>query len=383
DGVIQTKSLAMQRAMRILVFDQDFAPPESDPDWQPRWTGDPAWESRGKGFVVDTRFDHESGGKPAWLNYRHWIRSGGDHVTQVKAPPPPGSADLTGISGMPLWYDADHRTLCCRGALTTAERDDLLTKCTDGAFRDAVERLYAESHIAPITDTYGYNRSGPGGGGGQVVRDLALSLTLGYEAGQGDFRVEMTDGAQRFACVLDFSHSELRLERDEDAEPLRKTTLLVPAVEHPLRLEFAWMDHQLLVAVDGRLAFEPWDDPSPTVPDEAPLLPVRLGANGLKLYAANLRLYRDIYYTEPEGQPTDAGWTLADEPGRREYFMLGDNSPVSVDSRFWPRSKSVTDASWLGKPFLVHLPARTRPVRIGGHEAQIRIPDPARIRYIR
>jgi hypothetical protein len=337
----------------------------------------------GKGFVVDTRFDNESGDKIAWLNYRHWIRSGGDHVTQVKAPPPPGSADLTGISGMPLWYDADHRTLCCRGALTTAERDDLLGKSEDGAFRDAVERLYAQSHIAPITDSYGYNRAGPGQGGGQVVRDLMIALTLGYESGNGDFRVELTDGAQRYACVFDFPRSELRLEREGDHEPLRTATLSAAALERPLKVEFSWMDHQLLVALDGRLAFEPWQDSTETVPDEVPLLPVRLGANGVKLYVANLRLYRDIYYTEPEDQPAHAGWTLSDEPGRREYFMLGDNSPVSVDSRFWPRNKAVTEAAWLGKPFLVHLPARTRPVRIAGREAQIRIPDPARIRYIR
>ena len=47
----------------------------------------------------------------------------------------------------------------------------------------------------------------------------------------------------------------------------------------------------------------------------------------------DIRLYRDIYYLDP----ARAGWKwTAKEPlGQREFLLLGDNAPISVDSRHW------------------------------------------------
>jgi hypothetical protein len=62
--------------------------------------------------------------------------------------------------------------------------------------------------------------------------------------------------------------------------------------------------------------------------------------------------------------------------------VLGDNSPVSFDSRSWD-NPAITDEMFLGKPILVHLPSRPGEFQIGGHTLQVRIPDLSRIRYIR
>ncbi|MEZ5950240.1 MAG: S26 family signal peptidase [Planctomycetaceae bacterium] len=43
--------------------------------------------------------------------------------------------------------------------------------------------------------------------------------------------------------------------------------------------------------------------------------------------------------------------------GPDEYFVLGDNSAVSVDSRHWPEG-SVTRSLLIGRPVLLHLPSR-------------------------
>ena len=65
-----------------------------------------------------------------------------------------------------------------------------------------------------------------------------------------------------------------------------------------------------------------------------------------------------------------------------EFFVLGDNSPVSNDSRFWNDRPVVRRSQFLGKPFLVHLPGQAYGVRIFGHELGW-IPDFREIRYIR
>ena len=55
-----------------------------------------------------------------------------------------------------------------------------------------------------------------------------------------------------------------------------------------------------------------------------------------------------------------------------EYFVLGDNSGNSQDSRKWPRP-GVPEADFVGKPFLIHQPLRTARVTVGGRGA--RLPD--------
>jgi hypothetical protein len=49
-----------------------------------------------------------------------------------------------------------------------------------------------------------------------------------------------------------------------------------------------------------------------------------------------------VYYTS-KGSTIDATWTLADD----EYFLLGDYSPLSIDSRD-PEIGPVQDADILG-----------------------------------
>jgi signal peptidase I len=68
--------------------------------------------------------------------------------------------------------------------------------------------------------------------------------------------------------------------------------------------------------------------------------------------------------------------------GDDEFFVLGDNSPVSNDSRFWSEGPVVRGSMFIGKPFLVHLPGELVPLRVFGRSV-CWVPDPRRIRYIR
>jgi hypothetical protein len=106
--------------------------------------------------------------------------------------------------------------------------------------------------------------------------------------------------------------------------------------------------------------------------------PVQLGAAGVDLSVSHLRLYRDVHYTAKRLSSQDRFATL----GPEEFFVLGDNSPVSVDSRVW-ESPAIPRELLVGKPFLVHLPSRQSRLEIAGNAHHIRIPDFSRIRYIR
>jgi len=103
-----------------------------------------------------------------------------------------------------------------------------------------------------------------------------------------------------------------------------------------------------------------------------------VGARGARGAIRNFRLHRDIHYVDAGAHGIDAPVRLG--PG--EYFVLGDNSPNSDDSRFW-RNPSVPETNFLGKPFLVHLPSRAIDWDGFGRHWQSQGPDWCRVRWIR
>jgi signal peptidase I len=111
---------------------------------------------------------------------------------------------------------------------------------------------------------------------------------------------------------------------------------------------------------------------------------VALGVLGGSMEVRRVRIYRDIYYTGNLAMGSrrpfavDSPYFLKDD----EFFVLGDNSPISNDSRFWPKSPVVRGDCFLGKPFLVHLPGQVCPLKVFGRPLGW-IPDPREIRYIR
>jgi hypothetical protein len=86
-----------------------------------------------------------------------------------------------------------------------------------------------------------------------------------------------------------------------------------------------------------------------------------------------------VYYTDDPGRrAVDAPVELKSN----EYFVLGDNSPVSKDSRSWAERVVLTNEMLLGKPLVVHLPSRKQRLQLGGWQTEIRIPEFSRMRYI-
>jgi signal peptidase I len=240
-----------------------------------------------------------------------------------------------------------------------------------------------------ITDFYSYNTNLTADSRGDFdgswmqphwVGDLSLAANLKVDAPGGSVRFDLVKGGVVNRCEIDLTTGIATLRHGE-------TTLgqgpsgVVGKGRHAIR--FANIDGRLTLEVDGRATFGDglvYDDGSnpPPVPAPADLSPAGITAVGSSIKVSGLVLKRDIYYTLNPGQ-SDFGnlWderdprnaielfdNLADpsrfaflqqlQPkdypiGQDRFLMLGDNSPMSRDSRGWrneDRYDPDTDRGW-------------------------------------
>ncbi len=397
---IARKSLSTQRNMRIPVFDLGYVP--DDDDWELPWNLEGNWA------VEDgSLFCSNSPAEPSsLLTFRNWRWFGGGHTVETPLSTDDAYPDWNDFvrryNRIPVtWasrldFDEEAQVLRCRGVMPEEMQKDLMNSATNDEFRRAVYRLAARSHLSPVTDRYGYNSVIASGE--NAVSDLMLEATLAIDQQPESLEVTIPTGttACRFRLDLQTGSAELRL--DDSDKPLR--TGRVTLSGSALQLEASNFDRRILVTIDGESPFAPLDLPGKAVDRPpissseavrdgdsgesgintamAPHQQFQLQITGGRLSVTRMKIYRDVYYT----------------PGRRKhavespcivaansYFVQGDNSPVSSDSRSWD-NPFVPHQLLMGKPFVVHLPSRPGRLKLGGREISIRIPDFSRIRYI-
>ena len=97
----------------------------------------------------------------------------------------------------------------------------------------------------------------------------------------------------------------------------------------PWDVEFGVCDRRVLASVNGQnllaYSYRPRDCCSDDVTAR-----LAVAAMGVSARFSKARIYRDVHYAGPAGQH---GWTLPRPLGPDECFVVGDNVPVSIDSR--------------------------------------------------
>ena len=315
------------QAILQTVYDNDYQLPEPFLSrFPPRWSPEShsrtdAWSSEngGKAFRCDGAGDGEE-----WIRYQH---------------------------------------------LTPSERD--WQAALDNP--EAAHPLAVEPQL--ISDFYAYNTGraeqsiNVAPPEGNWVGDLSLACRVKSESAEGEVLLELVEGAAVFQCRIDLASGQATFSISSDPSfKASVQTAVRGAGTH--EIEFANFDDRLYLWIDGKpleLAgkYGPLDN---LIPREADLAPARLGSRGAALEFSQLRLRRDVYYTDPDkfyhhGLVGPAGGIPKLQDARAywlgpgEYLMLGDNSPQSKDSRLWHESEYfVSQELLIGKAMFIYWP---------------------------
>ena len=347
NGDLLRKSLAEVRETRVPVFDMAYAP---TPDgWGPRWVVHPADR--------DPRLPRVETARP--------VVTADDAVVQKGALVLDASASPQ--SEVRLEYrhwNLDERK---EDAVTAAHSYDGRTRGGYASF-PAIHDFYAWCEVEVTA-------------AGTEGCSFALRLFDGADSVAAELGVGPRAVGQVF--LTHDRHGGLSAARGVSLEAGRTYAL-----------EFAFVDRRATLAIDGRVVVAPADlDPPERVRGSGKKIevkrgevkrPLQLGARGCRVVVRNLKLYRDIYYTQAGVSGTRAPAQL----GRDEYFLLGDNSGNSEDSREWRRKSDdvpvpgVPEPDFIGKPFLIHQPLRLGRVTVGGRERIVQTLDWSRLRWL-
>ncbi|VAX39562.1 Signal peptidase I [hydrothermal vent metagenome] len=397
-----------QRAIQILVFDNDHQPQELYQQGLPKcweamkksnaegslagWTEESdGWKpnEQGTSFRLNTQQTKE--GSSRWLRYRHYVPQTSDWEHAQSENPFDGKLRPRLVTDY-CSYNAfnPHRTP--NPAVTTENKID------EGVFWNGELTIDAEFQISQVVS------------GGQLL-------------------LELNQGPRKYRCRFNLESGETTLsyetglsQGEEDEEVLATTTTLVKGAG-TYQVSFANVDNRLCLWVNDRLIdfgkgkgeFPSWGGRNYVIsPENEDLIPVGISAKGLDVSVSHLLLHRDIYYrsnfTIPEqfilpsgdsrqfqgrglqecsavdelkknlSNPIEYGqvyqqnaiWNLSPEQApvaayelkldEGEYLMLGDNSPASLDGRGWENTRgakhnyAVLREAFVGKAFYIYWP---------------------------
>ncbi len=240
-----------------------------------------------------------------------------------------------------------------------------------------------------ITDFYAYNSGSPGSEAEEPVGDLRMKFVLEYSGGDGVLGLSLSKRDDVFTAEFspDGEVSLVRTKAGTRPSPQVLEGARIPPWEpgKPLQVEFGNVDYRVYIKINGRdePLFETTDEDYAPVISELRRKPSRsfsgpraqIYADHLDITLAHLVLERDVHYKNSSPK-NYRGWGTTGNPiflREGEYFVLGDNSPASQDSRLWTQPGAyllergeeyqvgtVPADQLIGKAFFVYWPSGYR-----------------------
>jgi hypothetical protein len=240
-----------------------------------------------------------------------------------------------------------------------------------------------------FTDSLAY---APVESGKDHVSDVKLSFLYRRISGNGALRLRLSKLNDTFTAELTPGGAKLyrkhgQPDGDDDVGQEVTSNAQVAALSRsgPVQVEFMNADYQVTLRVGGvdvlQALYEPDIDRLKAASDADRRLPkpqVRITAAAQQAELSHVSLWRDVYYTNRDwryrGPLRNATPDSPVQLGPDEYFVMGDNTVISADARYWGTAINlpaedleapagrVPRRFMLGKAFFVYWPAGYRPL---------------------
>ena len=196
-----------------------------------------------------------------------------------------------------------------------------------------------EQKLAPLRNEYVYNsnRRVPL----TFAHDFSVECIVECQSSTGQFWLCLSDGSDKVRAEIPWGIPDTRATLSTTDSVRTSAKMEMTGKSYLVKMMF--VDRRAVVEVAGKSMLL---DLPPLPTGNRVFQPLKIGVVQGEVLVKNVRLFRDVYYTQ-EGRNGVNGQPVTLGPDR--YFVLGDNSPVSRDSRFWP-NESVTTDQLIGQP---------------------------------
>jgi hypothetical protein len=195
----------------------------------------------------------------------------------------------------------------------------------------------------------------------------------------------MTSGDNAFVATLTPSEAKLVQVSKNGEKPVGQPYKL-GGVRSPIRVELTNVDYRVTLRInDSNVAQTTAEQYRPDIPSllalykadrPGPVPTVEITAANQTAALSHIGLWRDVYYLNKAAGGQSLVWGVPNQIihlGTDEYFVLGDNSLISGDARYWQvpidlpadrlqvKAGRVPGRFMLGRAFFVYWPAGFRP----------------------
>lgn len=374
--ILRKDNLQKQLAVQQLVYDDDYPPREIlQFDWPERWSP----------------------------------------MRQVA----PNETKFEGLKESAWEIDHESRAYQYRGSAATADEQNLewlryqhfVPRQSEWALLQENPELFKQTMASSppqprlISDYTAYNNYSGGSSSGAFmydaafwVGDLTLNFDVEIQSEGGEFFVELMRGDRHYRVRFDLKTGVAKLYYVEDFPNPEPVETELASIQTEVKgkgsysLMFANVDQRLCLWVNGTALdlgnMTQYQPPVSPAPREGDLAPAGVAGRGADFMISHLYLQRDIYYRADEYYQNQeysgdrrhlwellwdpAAWSRQYEDHRQqvrfakmsdeEFFVLGDNSARSADSRLWgndreaERRHAVPRSALVGKAFMIYWP---------------------------